>query len=329
VQVIAAPPDDELIEAISRRKARRLVLGLRRRPYRYATSAPLEEVIVTTADGEEAFILKNLSRDRLPERARAAKPAFLYEPLRELDTYRRLLDPAGIGPTCFAAVADPARLRYWLLIEKVPGVELWQVGELEIWEEVGRWLGTFHGRFAGRTNEVRAANPRLLERSERWFRTWANRAKQALATSPDGRAAELVDMLQRYDREAGIAAALPRTFVHGEFYPANILVVRRDHADVYPVDWEMAGIGPGAIDLAALAGGWDAASRRRIEGAYLDGLRSAGVPITRRELDESLPRCELSLALQWVGWSTDWRPPPQHARDWLGEALRLANEIGL
>ena len=56
-----------------------------------------------------ALILKDLSRERLLGDAAGAKPAFLHEPRRELEAYRRILAPAGIGPRCFAAVADRTR----------------------------------------------------------------------------------------------------------------------------------------------------------------------------------------------------------------------------
>src|SRR5206468_618453 len=134
--------------------------------------------------------------------------------------------PAGIGPRCLAVVADPEEPRHWLLIEKVPGVELWQVGELPVWEDVARWLGEFHAGFAGRVDEVRAANPYLFELSEDWFRSWRDRASSALADSPDARAAGLERALDRYDEVIASLAALPRTFVHGELYPSNVLVVR-------------------------------------------------------------------------------------------------------
>jgi hypothetical protein len=28
-----------------------------------------------------------------------------------------------------------------------------------------------------------------------------------------------------------------------------------------------------------------------------------------------------------LGWSSDWTPPPQHARDWLAEAAALAARV--
>jgi Phosphotransferase enzyme family len=324
--------DLQLIEALGGRLDGHEITGVRRRPYRYATSAPLEEVVVL-AGGEQRgpLILKYLARDRLLGDAPAAKPEFLYEPQREVETYRRILAPVGIGPRCLAAVTDPSGSRCWLLLEKVPGVELWQVGELQVWEDVARWLGGFHARFAGDLDELRAANPYLLEHNAARFRFWCRRATEAVATSAARRARELLAALERYDEVVVALAELPRTFVHGELYPSNVLVVRGDRpAGVYPVDWEMAGIGPGLLDLAALVGGWATRERQSLVRAYVNGLgKTAGSGRGPDELTAGLSRCRLHLALQWLGWSADWRPPPEHAHDWLGEALGLSQELGL
>jgi aminoglycoside phosphotransferase (APT) family kinase protein len=213
----------------------------------------------------------------------------------------------------------------------VPGVELWQVGELSVWEEVAGWLGGLHARFAGRIDELRGANPYLLEHSVSWYRSWCERASAALARSDDPRAPTLHAALDRYDEAIAPLAALPRTFVHGELYPSNILVVRGDgHPRVCPVDWEMAATGPGLIDLAALVGGWDPPERERLVAAYLSGLPQGDAARPEPEtLSADLARCRLHLALQWLGWSSDWRPPPEHAHDWIGEASVLVQELEL
>jgi hypothetical protein len=331
VPVSAAASDSELIEVL-RGHGRHEVVELSRRPYRYATSAPLEELRVRMGDGEElSVIFKDLSRDRLLGDAPAAKPEFLHQPSREVETYRRILAPAGIGPDCLAAIAESDPPRHWLLIEKVPGVELWQVGEVDVWEEVARWLARFHGRFAGRVDELRTANPYLLEHAETWFRSWAQRAGDALAGSDDPRATAVARALTRYDEVVRALAGLPRTFVHGELYPSNVLVVREAvPLRVCPVDWEMAAIGPGLVDLAALVGGWSAPERIRLMAAYLDGAGDLAAAGRRDErLAADLACCRLHLALQWLGWSAEWRPPPQHAHDWLGEALTILRELGL
>jgi Phosphotransferase enzyme family len=324
--------DRELVAALGGRLGGREITGLRRRPYRYATSAPLEEVVVLTGEEEVGpLILKDLSRDRLIGDARDAKPEFLHEPRREVETYRGILAPAGVGPRCFAAVAETSPPRHWLLLERVRGVELWQVGERAVWEDVARWLGGMHGRFADEVGELRSANPHLLEHTAATFRSWCDRARAAIAESPDERGRVLATALERYGAVADSLAELPRTFVHGELYPSNVLVVRGERPPgVYPVDWEMAAVGPGALDLAALVGGWSPRERESLALAYLEGLRASGGPT--QELDEfvaGLSRCRLHLALQWLGWSSDWLPPEEHAHDWLGEALALSRELGL
>jgi hypothetical protein len=325
--VTEAPSDRELVAALCEQDDGRDVVGLSRRPYRYATSAPLEEIHVEVSDGATMdLILKDLSRDRLIGDAGTTKPEFLHQPDRELETYRAILAPEGIGPRCVAAVSETDPARHWLLIEKVPGLELWQIGELSVWEEVARWLGSFHAGFSGRLDEVRSANPHLLELSADWFRSWCDRAIERLAGSSDRRAYSLGSALERYDEVIDALAGLPRTLVHGELYPSNVLVVQGDPLRICPVDWEMAAIGPGLIDLAALVGGWGEEERRRLVGAYLDGSDGAREPDA---VEDDLARCRLHLALQWLGWSGDWRPPPEHAHDWLGEALGVAGELGL
>jgi Phosphotransferase enzyme family len=330
--VTGPPSDRELIAGLGGRLDGREITGLRRRPYRYATSAPLEEVTVL-AGGEEVgpLILKDLSRERLIGDASAAKPELVYEPRREVETYRRILAPAGIGPRCLAAVVEGGGSRCWLLIERVPGVELWQVGELEVWEQVARWLGGLHARFAGRAGELRSANPHLLEHTAGSFRAWGARAIAALEASRDARGPALASALERYGEVADALAAVPRTLVHGELYPSNVLVVRAQRPlGVYPVDWEMAAVGPGPLDLAALSGGWSPDERRSIALGYLDGLGAAAWPGADQDrFMAELARCRLHLAIQWLGWAPGWRPPPEHAHDWLGEALALCEELGL
>ncbi|MDQ3102666.1 MAG: aminoglycoside phosphotransferase family protein [Actinomycetota bacterium] len=333
--VAAAPTDDELLDLLGGDGIDGEVVGLRRRPYSYATSAPLEEISVRTRNGEgPPLILKDLSRDRLIGDAAETKPDFLYEPRREIETYRRILSPLDLGPD-FVAASSGGRLpheHHWLVIAKVSGVELWQIGDPATWDAAARWLGELHARFQGRTTQLREANPHLLEHSASWFRSWCERACSALTGSDDDRGPKLIAALDRYDEVAERLASLPATLVHGEFYPSNILVEGAGSGEVEmrPVDWEMAALGPGLIDLAALVGGWDDAGRRRLLTAYRYGLEAGG---GRLGVDSvvvaDLSRCRLQLALQWIGWSSAWRPPREHAHDWLGEARDMTAELGL
>ena len=114
--------------------------------------------------------------------------------------------------------------------------------------------------------------------------------------------------------------------IHGELYASNVLVDRAaDGLRVCPVDWELAGIGPGLVDLAALTTGWDEHERWQIALAYYVEAGGRG-PDFQRFL-ELLDCSALHLAMRWLGWSAEWTPPAEHRRDWLDEALRATARI--
>jgi aminoglycoside phosphotransferase (APT) family kinase protein len=125
---------------------------------------------------------------------------------------------------------------------------------------------------------------------------------------------------------------LPVTLIHGEFYPSNVLVKRDgDRIRVCPVDWETAAIGPGLLDLAALTSGrWTEKQRLAMAMAYFKAVGADQNDDTARdEFLIDLDFCNLFMAIQWLGWSPDWRPPPEHAQNWLTEACRLATKLRL
>jgi aminoglycoside phosphotransferase (APT) family kinase protein len=292
------------------------VARLSRRPYEYATSAPLEHLVVdTTAGATHDLLFKDLDPAHLLPAARSVKPAALHDPHRTVEAQTQLLDPLGVGPRCWLALADDEQRRWWLITDKVDGVELWQVGELATWERVAAWLGGFHARFLDRADDARRAASTLLEHDAVAHRAGAERAARVLRCSSDPRAEDLLAQLADVQASIELLASLPRTFLHGELYPSNVLV-GRDGA-IWPVDWEMAATGPAVLDLAALVTGWDDDARRRMVAAYGD----AGV------LDGHLDAASLHLALRWIGWSSTWRPPREHARDWIGEALAACERL--
>ena len=122
---------------------------------------------------------------------------------------------------------------------------------------------------------------------------------------------------------------LPPVMVHGELYASNVLVQQSDgDVRICPIDWETAGVGPAPIDLGALvAGQWSDQQRNALVDAYwseLDRSQRAAFS-TKSEFDRGLLACRLLLALQLLGRSASWKPPPEHAQDWLHEADVLAS----
>jgi Phosphotransferase enzyme family len=279
------------VEAALGRNASRI----ERRPHEYRTSHQLEALDVVLEDGNELrLLLKDLRRSNLAPQALAAKPAFLFDPQREAAAYR-LLAPARLGtPVCFAAGDD------WVLLERVGG-ELWQHGDVETWSAAAQWLAALHTYFADNP----PSTDHLVVYDRRYLTQWMGRAE---AWHPE------VQALRAAHRHAvDLLCALPQTLVHGEFYASNVMV---DGARIAPVDWEAAGIGPGALDVAALVTGWDGRNRQRMIDAY------------GRASDKHVAAAQLHLAIQWLGWAEHWVPPPEHARDWLAEARSASDRLG-
>jgi thiamine kinase-like enzyme len=235
--------------------------------------------------------------------------------------YVDILASAGLGtPSCFGVIDEHGAPR-WLLLERVDLVELFQVGDLHRWESAARWAARLHRQFAGQADALVESAVPLLRHDRDWVDRWAARATR-YAPTRDARVARLLAL------GPGLAeayAGLPRTFVHGELYASNVLVGDAGTSRVCAVDWEMAAIAPGLVDLAALtAGRWSADARHKLEDAYCDEL---GRP-RDAEFVEALQVCRLTACLQWLGWAQGWRAPTEHAHPWLDEAMELADLLG-
>lgn len=301
------------------RRALQDVLGrpvhtLSRRPHPYGSSHAIEDVTVSFDDGPPLeLVFKDVSAPS--EHASAAKPGRLRDPDREIAAYIGVLGPAGLDvPACYGTLTR--RGRRWLFLEAVEGIPLWQTDDRAAWEGAARWLAGLH---AGAPPE---RGEHLLRYDRAYLHGWLARA---VALTPagalDGGGALWERVVQRL-------VAWPTSVVHGDFHPSNILVERSAGAlRIRPVDWELTGIGPGLLDLAALtSGSWSAPERERIALAYGEALPPALRPAPADLLD-ALAHCRLFAAVQWAGWSADWSPPAEHAHDWLAEAIELAREL--
>jgi aminoglycoside phosphotransferase (APT) family kinase protein len=305
--------DHELRRGLERALGRR-VGPVRRRPHPYVSTHPVEELEVTVTGGDRLqLMLKDLAATCCGE---LGDRAALLDPRREIEAYL-LLGARGAGaPTCVAIAADPQPDHAWVVLEAVDGRPLWQHDDPVPWLAAARWLGRLHG------GGVPADARHLVRHDAAHLRRWLPRA---VAATPRG-ALDAVTAV--WDESVARLAAWPATFVHGEFYPSNILIAGGDAPRVRPVDWEMAGVGPGVLDLAALvAGRWSAEERERMARAYHGALPGHDRPAWA-ELADALLQARLHVAVQWLGWSPGWRPPAAHAHDWLGEALALAAELG-
>jgi len=314
--LVAPPSDAELKRALA------LIDGgepveVERTSSPYASSFPLEQLRVRGRDGAEA----RLAFKRLQWSARGAghaKPAFLFDAAREPEVYRSLLPSGPAGPPRYFGSVETGDGGRWLFVEWVEGSPLHELGEESLWRAAARWLGEFHAALAGSVEQAP-----LVVHDGAYYGRWLERARRFAVGDAAGDFLERLS--RRYEALVEGLLALPRTVVHGDFHAANVLVGGAPGAvRVAPVDWELAALGPGVIDLAALTSGeWSGRQRELIVEAYAS---APGVPdFTARDLELA----RLHLAVQWLGWSPAWEPPAEQRRDWLAEAIAIADRLGL
>ncbi|WP_244884896.1 phosphotransferase family protein [Singulisphaera acidiphila] len=292
------------------------------RPSPNWTSSFLLEIDAVIEGGETLrLLLKSSSRSDLHETARRVKPSFLHDPRREPAVYRELLDAANLGT---AKYYGESLRRCWLFLERVPGVALFQIGDLSAWREAAQWLARLHLGFAGE-DAPRSQTVPLLCYDAHHFCTWLERARTFQGERARGPIWDRLEQgfLNALDR----LSAMSTTLIHGEFYASNVLIeTKQNSRRVCAVDWETAGIGPGLIDLAALtSGSWPAEDRFKMAESYRMAL--AGSAPLPDQFSADLDACRLLLAVKWLGWSADWSPPADQRQDWLGEAVALADAM--
>ena len=312
--------------------APRAVRAMERRPAAYSSSYALEELDVTLEDGTRLELLfKDLSPSALTAEARWVKPDFLYDARREIAVYRTVLSGMPLGTaTCYGARASRRLKRYWLFLERVRGMALWQVGDLDVWQDAARWLARMH---RGLQQRAAASPARTLwiRYDAAFYQRWLRRAVQHVRRRDPASQAAFRVVVDRSGVWMRRLAALPAAFLHGEFYPSNVLVQRASgHLRICPVDWETAAVGPALMDLGALTSGtWTRDEQQAMVAAYLEARRRAreeDVPDLETAM-QGVAACQLFQAVQWLGWSLRWEPPPEHASNWLERAVTLAEQL--
>jgi hypothetical protein len=294
----------------------------------YSTSFVIDELDAELSDGSTlALVRKDLSWDGLLSEAVGAKPHFLYDPLREIEVYRSVLSGAGLGTAGFyGACVEPSAGRYWLFLERVVGMELWQVGDFGVWLAVARWLARLH---QVRLGDARARD-RLIVYDGDFYRRWTRRAEAFNEETEPSRRRQLAWVLRNQDDLVERLLELPTGFLHGELYASNVLVNFTNDERVCPIDWEVAAVGPLLFDLAALVSGrWSLAERTMLAMAYRQALLEGGHPVAHGDsFLAALDLCRLQLCVRWLGWAPRWSPPAEHSQDWLAQSVEIGESIG-
>lgn len=211
---------------------------------------------------------------------------------REAAVYRALLEPLGLSHARFlGAYHEAATGQTWLVLEYLDGGErlVRAYPQATGMTAAAGWIGRFHAA-AARARQL----PRLTAYDARYYRGWARRAAR-FGVPWRRRFRWLEPLCERFGAVADELAALPRTVIHGEYYPKNIVLRKRR---IYPVDWESAAIAVGQIDLAALTEEWGPEVERRCVAAYRRARWPEGAPAN---FARGLDAARLYLVLRWLG----------------------------
>ena len=263
---------------------------------------PKEVITYRFATGQTTKLLIKYESERpksFGHRGGVAYEARVYSevlPMFDLDV------PAVLGSE------GPERGRPWLALDYLEGaVRIANVSDITALVHAAEYVGLMHRRGDQISEDLR---PTFLTQYDRsYYSGWASRAVDRLADPHPW----IVEACHAFDAAATELSTRPRTLIHGEFYPKNILWL---DGDVYPIDWESAAYGLGEIDLATLAEGWPAEVEDACRKAYAASRWPSGPP------HEFWTRLTFSIAYAHLRWLSEFGDLRSHA--WRLERLRSA-----
>ncbi len=187
----------------------------------------------------------------------AGRPGLTNPGVREAGLYRSLaLQLPMATPALIAADAAGS----WLVLEAVEAAESSGEWDLPTFQEALALLARLHERFWDLADDL-SAYPWLARPFSRDFEVHVYSAAQALgqvvrdewppqiAQSPQI-LGTIGQMIFQADQIVQPLRALPSTLLHGDFWAGNI--VCDDTGDMVVLDWQLAAIGPGVLDLVVM-----------------------------------------------------------------------------
>lgn len=320
---LATRDDGRLRRAVERLLARlphgaRTVTAMRRESTPVVSLYPAEVLSLELDDGDRlSLFVKHLDGGGSVHPDKRCRD-------REIRIYEELLGECALPVVqCYGWMRDDLTSRRELFLEYIPDWDL-RYQELELWYAAARRLGDLHAYFAEHAERLFRCDW-LLRLDARYLRGWAERAV-AVAGAYDAAAGEaLREVARDIGRVVETLERQPPTLVHNDLAPKNVLVHRAAAPPrVAFVDWEMAGIGCGALDLVDLKYGLDAAADERMRAAYCEAL--AGTKLLPREpegLARLLAAAELHRTIYRLAHAAAWSLPADTVRRWVGEATQL------
>lgn len=263
------------------------VRSIRREANVYESSHHSEVLACTLENGLELTLLCKYGDSHNHDRA-GLRRGLGYE----ANVYRYVLADEYPTPRFYGSYADPLTGLTWLCLEYLG--EGWQLdlGPETAVVDAARMIGDLHRRAADDTDAPSLSV--LYRHDRRYFRAHLQQAR-SLADRWGERVPAFSHLVDRFGRELDVLVSAPKTVVHGEFTPHNVVWAdERPHA----VDWEEAAIGAGEIDLACLTDEWEEELVEQATSAYLRSRWPAGPP---HDFLRALHAARLYWLVRWLG----------------------------
>jgi len=294
--------------------------GRKRSPF--ATLFPAEILSIRLESGEQlSLFVKYLGMEQADHPEKQCRD-------REIQIYEQLLGVPRLPVVRYYggqwnAVTD----RYELFLEYINDWNL-KYHDLEHWFTAARCLAQLHAYFAPQAERLRACQF-LLQFDARYLHEWASRAQAAVADQSTNLAMQLGHVIANYQLVSAVLSTQPVTLVHNDLSPKNVLADRSGSTvRICFVDWEMAGVGCGLLDLAHLMHGLDPVNKYKMCAAYRAELAgTALLPATPQAWQRVLAACELHQTLYRLAFHQTWQVPPETVRQWVFEAQQFFAQL--
>ena len=293
-----------------------------REPSPFATVFPAYVLRVALADGPTLSLwLKALGAEQAdhPEKQRRDREVRIYEEL--------LGDHQLPVVSYFGSTFNRHTQRLELVLEYIDDWNL-KYQPHEHWFDAARRLAHLHVHFAARADELERSDF-LLRFDRSFFEDWAQRALATVRGAWPDLGRRLGGVVRGYGAAITLLEGQPPTLVHNDLSPKNVVVDRsRSPARICIVDWEMAGVGCGVLDLVHLKYGLDQTSDREMCAVYLAELAGTGlIPGTNGELSVLFAAAELHKTLYRLAFSAEWKLPRARVEEWVADSERFLARI--
>lgn len=311
---VELPNDATLRDGIAALLGATALTVVERAPSIRASTFPAEIVVCRTGDGRELRLYCKYAHGG-GSLAHGHRGGVSYEAA----IYRDVLAPLGVTtPRFLGSWTAPGSRDVCLVLDYIDNsVRLNRTPDPDdALSLAARWLAVFHRDAAPAARTIAA----LKRYDEAYYLGWAERA-QALA----GRL--LLDLPWFAATSRGYAELVEAlladsaTLVHGEFYPANVIV--RD-GSLYVVDWESAAVASGAIDLVSLSHEWPDDVVAACQAEY---CRARFSDVAPPGWDDAVAAARLYWEFRWLG--DEPAPPPAVAVRGFEQLRALGEELDL